>query len=368
MAIVDLGRDSCTGGAAFVSLDKGTEVSLDKERKMKAKAVVFTGPGRVEVRDVNCPDPAADDVVVRVTHSWISNGTEGSYLRGERIAGDTPWREGDPVPFPVVPGYQKIGIVEWVGANVTDIEVGETVFAALGKVEGMFERMGGHLSPSVSPRSQVWKLPAGGPPPLAYAGLVLTQVGYNCGSRPPLSIGEGAVVVGDGMVGQWAAQTLLWRGARVALVGRHLDRLEKLDSGPWQATINACDPDWMDQVRAFFPGGVHVLVDTVGSVKAIMDLFDLMVRSGHIVSAGFYGTDDQIALQPLRAREVSIDVVSGWTVRRMDETLALIAGGYLKTLPLVTHHFPVTKAPEAWELIRTKREPVLGVILDWEQS
>ena len=71
------------------------------------------------------------------------------------------------------------------------------------------------------------------------------------------------------------------------------------------------------------PNGVHVVVDTVGSIKAIMDLFDVMVRGGHIVSAGFYGTDDQIALQPLRAREVSIDVVSGWTIPRMDETLAL---------------------------------------------
>jgi len=49
----------------------------------------------------------------------------------------------------------------------------------------------------------------------------------------------------------------------------------------------------------------------------------------------------------------------------MEETLRLIAGGYLQTIPLITHHFPVTKAAEAWDLIESKAEPVLGVILDW---
>jgi len=53
------------------------------------------------------------------------------------------------------------------------------VFAAMGKVGGMFSPMRGHVSPSVSPRNQVWKLPPGADP-LAFAGLVLAQVGYNC--------------------------------------------------------------------------------------------------------------------------------------------------------------------------------------------
>ena len=49
----------------------------------------------------------------------------------------------------------------------------------------------------------------------------------------------------------------------------------------------------------------------------------------------------------------------------MDETLRMIAGGYLETLPLITHHFPVAQAADAWKLIESKTEPVLGVILDW---
>jgi L-iditol 2-dehydrogenase len=91
-----------------------------------------------------------------------------------------------------------------------------------------------------------------------------------------------------------------------------------------------------------------------------------MRRRGHIVSAGFYGTHDLLSLQALRDGELSVDMVSGWALDRMNHTLALIAAGHLETLPLITHHFPVQQAAEAWSMISGKRESVLGVILDWE--
>jgi 2-desacetyl-2-hydroxyethyl bacteriochlorophyllide A dehydrogenase len=331
---------------------------------MQARAVVFTAPNVVEVRQVDCPEPGADDVVVRVTHSWISNGTEGSYLRGDRIAGDTPYRPGDPWPFPIVPGYQKVGVVERVRAQVTDVAVGEMVFSAMGKVQGMFAALGGHVSPSISPRDHIWKLPPG-IDPLAFAGLVLTQVGYNCGTRAPIDVGGSAVVLGDGLVGQWAAQTLSWRGANVLLVGHHDDRLVKFLPGQGRHVVNATEVECSRAVGDLFPQGVQVLVDTVGSVPALEELLPAMRRYGHIVSAGFYGTADRLALQPLRQGELSVDLVSGWSRERMNHTRQLIAAGYLHTLPLITHRFPVSQAGEAWKLVAEKREPVLGVILEW---
>lgn len=331
---------------------------------MNAQAVVFTAPNTVTVAAVECPDPGPAEVVVRVTHSWISNGTEGSFLRGERIAGDTPRRPTDPVPFPIVAGYQKVGVVEWVGSEIDDLTAGETVFAALGRVKGMFEAHGGQVSPSVSGRNQIWKLPPG-VDPLACAGLVLTQVGYNCGARAPVRIGDGAIVIGDGMVGQWAAQTLAWRGARVLLVGHRDDRLARFAPGPFGAAVNASRRDWIQVARELFPRGAAVAVDTVGSVPALEQLRPLMRQYGHLVSAGFYGTQDQVALQPLRAGELSVDLVSGWSQERMDQTLALVASGHLTTLPLITHRFPVAQAPQAWALIEQRDSPALGVILDW---
>ncbi|MGC4047173.1 MAG: alcohol dehydrogenase catalytic domain-containing protein [Armatimonas sp.] len=78
-----------------------------------------------------------------MTHSWISNGTEGSFVRGERIAGDTPWKPGDPSPFPHITGYQKVGVLEWVGENVDDLQVGDRVFATVSRVSDLSSTMAG---------------------------------------------------------------------------------------------------------------------------------------------------------------------------------------------------------------------------------
>lgn len=331
---------------------------------MQATAVIFTGPNRVEVGHVACPEPGPDDVVIRILHSWISNGTESSYLRGERTDGDTPYRPGDPAPFPVVAGYQKVGVVEWTGKNVRDLETGEIVFATIGMVRGMHHDYAGHVSPSVCPRKEVFKLPPR-PEPLAFAGLVLAQVGFNAGMRPPVSEGDVAVVVGDGLVGQWTAQTLSDRGAEVFLVGRRDDRLARFASWPRAHTVNAGRRNWLDVVRDAFPEGIHVGVDTVGDLAVMDDLRAAARRFAHLVSAGFYGSADALALQPPRYKELSIHLVSGWTRARLEATLQAVAGERLKTLPLITHHFPVERAADAWEVIENRREPVLGVILDW---
>ncbi len=329
---------------------------------MKAKAVVFPRANQVEFVEVACPDPGPGDVVVDTQHSWISNGTEGSYLRGERIDGDTPILPGDPEPFPIASGYQKVGRVNWVGEQVHGLNPGDWVFASVGRIKEMAEPRAGHISPTVSGRGDVIPLPAGTEDPLAYAGLVLTQVGYNCGWRPTVKPGDPAIVVGDGLVGHWAAQMLAYRGAEVVLVGRHADRLARFTQGE---TLVDDGGGWIDIIRGRYPTGIEVGVDTVGSLQVMDALQQRMRRYGHLVSAGFYGADDAFNLQPPRYREISIDLVSGATPDRLQATMELICKGVLQTLPLITHRFPVEAAAEAWDLIRTKREPVLGVILDW---
>jgi 2-desacetyl-2-hydroxyethyl bacteriochlorophyllide A dehydrogenase len=334
---------------------------------MRASAVVATQPFRVEFRSIEAPEPEAEDVVIRVTHSWISNGTEGSFIRGERIGGDTPRRDGDPLPFPHVPGYQKVGVVEAVGSSVRDLEIGEIVFATVSKTSGMFYATGGHVSPAVTHRSQVWKLPPG-VSPLAASGLVLTQVGYNVGMRPALQPGDAAVVLGDGMVGHWSAQTLAHRGARVMLIGKHDDRLALFDPGESGIRVNASREDAPEAVRRWAAGGAQVLADTVGSVETVEAFIPLTKRYSHIVSAGFYGERGRLDLQKLRDREMTLHAPSGWSPERMQGTLNLLAQGALQTEHLITHRFPAREAAAAYDLILSRREPVLGVVLDWEEG
>ena len=337
---------------------------------MEAHAVVFTGPGQVSYQRIECPEPGDHDVVVELHHSWISNGTEGSFLRGERLSGDVAWCPGDPAPFPMVAGYQKVGRVQRVGAAVTELAPGDWVFASMSKVCGMFDnRFAGHVSPSVCERGAVTKLPAGANP-LAFAGLVLTQVGYNCGTRPPVEPGQLAVVIGDGLVGQWAGQTLARRGARVVMVGRHEDRLARFRAHGTAVTGGA---DFgLAAVQALGAGPVQILVETVGDVRGLHQYRPAMARGGHVVIAGFYrpsgNVNLQTSLQEFRNHELSFHLVSGATPDRLAATMAWVADGRLDTLGLVSHHYPVERAADAWSLIESKREPVLGVVLDWPSA
>ena len=167
------------------------------------------------------------------------------------------------------------------------------------------------------------------------------------------------------MVGHWAAQTLAHRGARVMLLGRHEERLALYTRRPGDLLLNTRRQDPVEAARDWAPEGLQAVIDTVGSVRDIERFMDQFRRFGHIVSAGFHGTRGLIDIQPLRNRELSLHAPAGWTKERMDATLDLVARGVLRTTHLITHHFPLERAPEAFDLILSRREHVLGVILDW---
>lgn len=334
---------------------------------MESHAVVFTGPRQVAFQKITSPEPGPEDVVVEVHHSWISNGTEGSFLRGERISGDVAWQPGDPAPFPLVAGYQKVGRVLSVGAAVKQFAPGDWVFASMSKVCGMFDnQFAGHVSPSVCDQGAVLRLPAG-VDPVAFSGLVLAQVGYNCGTRSPIKPGQVAIVMGDGLVGQWAGQTLAQQGAKVVMVGRHADRLGRF--ARYGATVPSGSDHGVAAVRELGWGPVQVFVETAGSAQGLREYLPLMARGGHMVIAGFYPSAGdvnlQTTLQQFRHSEISFDLASGATAERLVATLEWVAAGKLDTLGCLTHRFPVAEAAAAWALIESKREPVLGVVLDW---
>ena len=332
---------------------------------MRAHAAVAVAPWKVEYLEVEAPEPGSEDVVVRLLHSWISNGTEGSFVRGERIAGDTPRSSSDPLPFPHVPGYQKAGIVQEVGSAVTRFSPGDTVFATVSRVSGMFYPSGGHVSPAVTHQSQVWKLPKD-LSPVSASGLVLTQVGYNTAGRPRIDPGDACLVIGDGMVGHWTAQTLQHRGARVLLLGKHPERLSLFRKGPGDLTADVAGEEVLDAIRDWAPDGVHLAADTVGDLPFLESLFPVMRRFSQISSAGFYGQEGRIDIQQMRNREMALFAPSGWTTERMDATLELLASGALQTEHLITHRLPATRAGEAFQMILSRQKGVLGVVLDWE--
>lgn len=328
---------------------------------MRGRAVVFVDQNRVEYAEVEVSEPRGCDVVIDVETSWISIGTESSFLRGERLAGEVRYEPGGPWPFPQVPGYQKVGTVLAVGSEVAGLVPGDHVFASVSRVSGMFFDFGGHVSPAVTSADEVWKLPVGADA-ADYAGLVLTQVGYNCGMRPVLAAGDHAVVIGDGLVAHWSAQTLLHRGAKVTVLGRHDERLARLPKGAEGVNTRhaGVDPAHLGH------RGVCAVIDTVGDMETVRNLQPSMSHNSHIVSAGFLGDAGLVDIQSLRDQEITLHTPSGWQRDRMDATLQGIREGWLQTSSLVTHSYPVEQAAAAWDDIRRDKQSCLGVLLDWK--
>src|SRR5690349_12625674 len=97
-------------------------------RSMSNRAVVFTGPELVDVRDVPMPPPGPGEVQVRATLSAISAGTEGWILRNQ-----FSW---SPTPYPCVPGYQQAGRIAALGPGVAGWSVGQRVMSVGGDWSG----------------------------------------------------------------------------------------------------------------------------------------------------------------------------------------------------------------------------------------
>ena len=74
---------------------------------LKSPAVIFTAPGEVEIGRAEVPFPEAGEVLIRTEYSMISTGTERWIWRGEFHKPGEP-----PPPYPIVPGYQRVGVIE----------------------------------------------------------------------------------------------------------------------------------------------------------------------------------------------------------------------------------------------------------------
>lgn len=314
---------------------------------MKGKAVVFSGIRQVSFDEVEIPDPQDDEIVVDIEHSWISIGTEMSLLFGERS-----------LNFPFVPGYQKVGTVRFAGAHVAHLKVGDKVFVSYSRVTGM--EGAGHISPAVVRADMALKIPDGHAA-VRYSPLVVAQVGYNAGNRPTINPGDVVVVIGDGLVAHWTAQTLLSRGAVVYALGRYDKKLQLFPESTHQVNTRIN----FDFETVFQDVEITAVVDTIGSIKTVLRLLPFIKRDGHWVNAGFLSQDSTLDLRQLVEKEITLHMANGRTPERMKAAFEAISQNRLQTEHLITHRFPAAQAAKAWEAILDKQQLCLGVVLDW---
>nr|WP_297427861.1 NADP-dependent oxidoreductase [uncultured Actinotalea sp.] len=218
------------------------------------RAIAYTtygGPDVLELTDLPTPKVGPDSVLVRVRATSVNpvdwKVREG-YLDGLMDA-----------VFPVVPGWDMAGVVEQVGADAHEFEVGDEVFGYVRK-----DVVGGGTTAELvaapvrtlahKPRTASFEEAAAVP----LAGLTAYQ------ALRRLGVGEGDTLLvhaAAGGVGGFAVQIARALGARVigtASEGNH-EHLRSLGAEPV-----AYGDGLVERVRSLAPDGVDVVLDLVG--------------------------------------------------------------------------------------------------------
>jgi len=328
----------------------------------KAPAILFPEVNRAVLDEVPVPEPGERDVLVQIHYSSVSVGTERWCLTGRlQVPGEPP------LAFPHVPGYQAAGTVLEAGKAVTGLRPGYRVFSRNCRAPTGWTGSwwGGHVGLHVADEASVIRLPdeVGLP---AGSGLLLAQVGYNGASKPPVSAGTAAAVIGDGLVGQYAAQVLRQRGARVLLSGLAPLRLRLAAQHSADEVFDASGGDFREFVRERFPQGVEVAVETASSQATVRQAIDLLAYGGHLVLNGFYPpSESHLNWHWLRTKELTVHFPNSRNRERLESTLRLIGEGAVRVQELVTHTVPLGEAPGLYEKLLGADADFLGLVIEW---
>ncbi len=327
--------------------------------------IVCTEPGKAEFQQFQVREPRADEALVKIHYTLISNGTERARMIAMPNTHET---------FPYIPGYSGVGIVEKIGDKVTSLAVGDRVFVS----------HGGHASYNIKKPSAIVKIPDEVP----FSDAVFCKMASfsmhgmrNC----HFEMGESVVIIGLGNLGLLGVQLAKIAGALpVVAIGNRPIRREIAKKFGADYVFAPDDPDLVNKViqaTCITGRGADVVIDTSGSVDALQPAVKYMARYGRLSLVGCNRvTDKPIDLYQFHLKGISIigsnastqknhESCPGiWTGRRNFNTIL----GYMaqkKLTPSLMEPVVVSpyQATDIYSRLINDREFPLGVVFDWTQ-
>jgi 2-desacetyl-2-hydroxyethyl bacteriochlorophyllide A dehydrogenase len=330
------------------------------------RTLVFTSPGRVDVREEARPAPGPDEVLVEAVVSAISAGTEMLVYRGHLPPGmsvdATIPGLGAAPSYPMKYGYASVGRVIDMGREVAGDWQGRLVFS-----------LHPHESHYVAPTVELMPVPAG--ITAAHAALyphAETAVTFLMDGRP--MVGEDVAVFGQGVVGLMTTNFLarLPLSTLVSVDPLPLRRKRSLDMGAHRA-VDPAEADELDAMAASF----DLTYEVSGSPAALDGAVAATGFRGRVVIGSWYGNRPVEvglggAFHRSRMTLVSSQVSTidpQWSGRWTRERRSAVAWRLLRDVDveaLVTHHLPFADAAGAYELVDQHPADIIQVLLDYE--
>jgi len=112
--------------------------------------------------------------------------------------------------------------------------------------------------------------------------------------------------------------------------------------------------------------GVDVAIEAVGLQATLEAATRVVRRGGTVSSVGVYGGLPGVTLPtgvPSFLHRKIVFTLCPVGRRRLEQLMRLVQYGGLDLTPLITHRLPLTEAPAAYEIFRSRGEGVLKVVL-----
>lgn len=311
--------------------------------KETMKAIVLTrfgGRDAFELREVPVPPVGPRQVRVRV-HATAINPLDYQIRRGDYE---------EYVPLPAITGHDISGVVEEVGADVTEFEVGDEVYYT----PQIFGGPGSYAEHHVADVDLVGRKPEN----LSHVEAAsLTLVGGTVWealvTRAQLTVGETILVHGGtGGVGTIAIQVAKAIGARVITTARAADH-DVVRSLGADEVVDYTATDYSDAVAELTEGeGVDVVLDTIGG--------DTLTRSPLVLADGGRVVSIVDIAEPQNlieawGKNASYHFVFTRQNRgKLDALTALVERGLVK--PVIGAVLPLDRVGEAHELLESRRD------------
>src|SRR5262245_43049438 len=236
------------------------------------------GPEVLRLEDIEVSPPAAGEARVRQTAVGINYSDINVRRGGFYIA--------RPLQFPVIIGNEAAGVVESVGAGVTDIKPGDRV-AYAGMRGEFFEQTGAYVEMRNVPAERLLVLPAGVSERQAAAmmvkgftaSLIINRI-YRPKRGDTILIHTAAGGVGN-LLCQWSKHL----GATVIGTVGSPDKAQIAEAHGCDHTVLYREVDFVAAVKAIVPEGVSAVFDGVGKDTFTASL-DCVRRFGMLVNYG----------------------------------------------------------------------------------
>ena len=348
----------------------------------KTMAMVQTGPRALEAREFDLPDIGDDDALLRVEACGIC-GSDHEQFNGVL-----------PVPYPIIPGHEPLGIIESIGdgaARRWGVDVGDRVavetmlgcrscpdcftgnyhlcptkqiysYITIDQAPGLWGAYSQYMY--IAPNAVVHKVDPALAPEIAVMFNPLGAGFRWAVEMPNTRPGDTVLILGPGQRGLASVIACREVGAGdIIVTGLAADENKLALAREFGAThtINVDEEDTAQRVRELTNGrGADVVVEVTSyATEPVAGSLDYARQGGTIVLAGVKGMKEVPGFVSDKAvlKELTIKGAMGVTWAAYDAAIRLIESGRVPVEKMHTHNFALEDAELA---IRTLAREIPG--------